>query len=116
MCPVTGTPIVPLDVPILDEGNLLTDFVSLRNNPLSSGMARIHLGLRLDDRVQIKVFDVTGRDIRLLADRRFTAGEHEIVWDGRDNLGRPVARGVYFTQVRYRETGFSDAKKLTVLK
>ena len=39
-----------------------------------------------------------------------------LVWDGTDNGGRPVSRGVYFTQVRYRNSAFSDAKKLTVLK
>jgi hypothetical protein len=116
VCPVVGTPIVPLDVPNLSEGNMLADFVNLRNNPLSVGVARIHFGLRQDDRVQIKVFDVTGREMKVLADRQFKAGEHDIVWDGTDNAGRPVARGVYFTQVKYRETGFSDAKKLTLLK
>jgi hypothetical protein len=116
VCPINGTPVVPLDVPNLSEGNMLADFVALRNNPLSSGMARIHFGLSRDDRVQIKVYDVTGREIKLLADRAFKAGEHDIVWDGSDNGGRPVARGVYFAQVRYKDNGFMDAKKVTVLK
>lgn len=116
VCTTVGTPIVPLDVPNLSEGNMLADFVSLRNNPLQSGMAKIHFGLAKDDRVEIKVYDVTGREVRELANRQFKAGEHDIVWDGTDNGGRPVSRGVYFTQVRYRESAFSDAKKLTVLK
>ena len=102
--------------PNLSEGNMFADFVNLRNNPLSSGMARIHFGLSKDDRVEIKVYDVTGREVRELANRQFKAGEHDIVWDGSDNSGRPVARGVYFTQVRYKDSAFSDAKKLTVLK
>ena len=116
VCPMSGSPVVNLDVPNLSEGNMFADFVNLRNNPLSSGMARIHFGLSKDDRVEIKVYDVTGREVRELANRQFKAGEHDIVWDGSDNTGRPVARGVYFTQVRYKESAFSDAKKLTVLK
>ena len=116
VCPVAGTPIVPLDVPNLDEGNLLADFVSLRNNPLWAGLARIHFGLRSDDWVQIKVFDVTGREIRVLADRQFKAGEHDVVWDGTDNAGRALARGVYFTRVRYRDSGFAEARKVAILK
>jgi len=115
-CKPAGTPIVGLDVPSLDDGNVLADFVNLRNNPLQSGFARIHFGLSRDDQVEIKVFDVGGRLIRTLADRGFKAGEHDLVWDGTDNGGRPVSRGVYFTQVRYRNSAFSDAKKLTVLK
>lgn len=115
-CKPAGSPIVGLDVPNLDNGNVLADFVNLRNNPLQLGMARIHFGLAKDDQVEIKVFDVGGRLIRTLADRGFKAGEHDLVWDGTDNGGRPVARGVYFTQVRYRNSAFSDAKKLTVLK
>ena len=101
------------DVPT--GGTAVTDFVNLRNDPLSSGAARIHFGLAKDDRVEVKVFDVGGRLVRTLADRQFKAGEHDLVWDGADNGGRPVQRGVYFTQVKYRG-GFSDAKKLTVLK
>ena len=116
VCPMSGSPVVNLDVPNLSEGNMFADFVNLRNNPLSSGMARIHFGLSKDDRVEIKVYDVTGREVRELANRQFKAGEHDVVWDGSDNTGRPVARGVYFTQVRYKESAFSDAKKLTILK
>jgi len=116
VCTVVGTPIVGLDVPNLEDGKLFSDFVSLRNNPLSSGMAKIHFGIARDDQVSVRIFDVSGRLVRTLADRQFKAGEHDLVWDGTDNSGRSVARGVYFTQVRYRNSAFSDAKKLTVLK
>jgi len=81
-----------------------------------SGMARIHFGLAKDDQVEVNVFDVGGRRIRMLANRRFKAGEHDLVWDGTDDNGRPVARGVYFTQVKYKDSAFNEAKKLTVLK
>ncbi|MGH8897361.1 MAG: FlgD immunoglobulin-like domain containing protein, partial [Egibacteraceae bacterium] len=68
------------------------------------------------DRVQVKIFDVSGRLVRTLADRMFEAGEHSLRWDGSDNDGRPVARGVYFTQVKYKNSAFSAAKKITVLQ
>jgi len=103
-------------VPNSDQGNLLVDFVNLRNNPLTSGVALIHFGIAKDDKVSIKVYDVTGREVRELADRQFKAGEYTLRWDGSDNSGRAVPRGVYFTQVKYQGSAFSDAKKLTVLK
>jgi hypothetical protein len=114
LCVVQGTPLVPLDVPQLgDESGA---FVALRNNPTTSGRATIRFGLPKADRVEIAVFDVSGRLVRTLADRRFAAGEHEIVWDGLDDRGHAAARGVYFTRVRYRETSFDVSRKLTVLR
>jgi len=97
-------------------GEGLVDFVSLANNPVLAGMSRIHFGLAHDDRVEIDVYDVAGRAVRRLADRRFKAGDHDLVWDGADNSGRRLSRGVYFTRVKYHDGGFTDAKKITFLK
>jgi flagellar hook assembly protein FlgD len=76
----------------------------------------VHFGLAKADRVTARVFDVSGRLVRTLVDRNFPAGEHDLYWDGTDDGGRQMERGVYFTQVRYAKTRFTDAKKLTVLK
>ena len=113
---LVGTPLVPLDVPNLGDTPVFADFLNVRNNPMSNGMALIHFGLAKDCRVEIRVFDIAGREVRELADRKFVAGEHDVVWDGTDASGRTLARGVYFTQVKYRETGFAEARKLTILK
>lgn len=62
------------------------------------------------------MYDVTGRLVRSLASRIFPAGEHRLIWDGADDAGRALPRGVYFTRLRYRDSGFATSKKLTVLK
>jgi len=115
LCSITGPTIVPLDVPNFEDGELV-NFVNLRNNPLARGQATIHFGLVKADRVQVQVFDVSGRLVRTVADRQFAPGTHDLVWDGVDNAGRQVARGVYFTQVRYQNSKFVANRKLTVLK
>src|SRR4029078_13289380 len=104
------------DVPNNPSGQVFVDFMNLRNNPLVSGQATVDFGLSKADRVEVKVFDVSGRLVRMLADRQFAAGKHTLTWDGVDNDGHQVARGVYFTQVEYLNSRFTDAKKLTVLK
>jgi len=110
------TPIVPLDVPTLNDGALF-NFVNIAGNPMyAQAQAHINFGLARADRVEIKVYDVSGRLIRTLADHQFTAGKHDIVWDGLDNGGRQVARGVYFTQVKFANQGYQANKKLIVLK
>jgi hypothetical protein len=103
------------DVPNSD-GSVIVDFMNLRNNPLVSGRVTVDFGLARADRVEVKVFDVSGRLVRTLADRSFAAGRHTLTWDGVDNDGRMVPRGVYFTQAKYVSRGFTDAKKLIVLK
>jgi hypothetical protein len=113
--PVAGTPVVPLDVPSFDDGGI-ANFVNLANNPLRTGSAELRLGLQSADRVQVRVYDVAGREVRMLADHWFEAGPHKLFWDGRDNGGRQVARGVYFAQVRYLNAKIAMAKQLVVLK
>jgi flagellar hook assembly protein FlgD len=64
--------------------------------------------------VELKLYDVTGRLVKTLAHREFAAGEHNLVWDGTDDEGRLVARGVYFYQLR--TPSFVSQKKLAVLR
>jgi hypothetical protein len=85
-------------------------------NPMVSGSATVSFGLAKTDRVEIKVYDVTGRLVKTLANRGFDAGAHTLVWDGTSDQGQRVARGVYFTQVKFVNSRFVDAKKVTVLK
>jgi len=90
--------------------------VSLTSNPLRSGSATIRLALARADRVEIKVYDVGGRLVRSLETRAFEPGKHEVVWDRRDQSGKPVQRGVYFTQVTYSNQGFVATRKLTIIE
>lgn len=49
--------------------------------------------------VEILLTDSSGRTVRTL-EGPATAGRHELVWDGTDDLGNPVADGSYTIQVR----------------
>jgi len=112
----SGEPRNVNDVPQTSDGRSFVDFMNLRNNPLVSGDAIVEFGLAKPDRVEVKVFDVSGRLVRTLVDRRFAPGRHTLTWDGADDGGRQVARGVYFTQLRSVERNVVEAKKLTILR
>ena len=73
-------------------------------------------GLARGDRVQIRIYDVAGRQVRTLANKFFQAGKYSLPWDGTDDSGVQLERGVYFAQVRYLNTRFTDAKRLIVLR
>jgi hypothetical protein len=51
-------------------------------------------------RVQIKVLDLSGRQVRALAAGHFPAGDHTVEWNGRDDAGRSLASGSYLIQCR----------------
>jgi hypothetical protein len=62
--------------------------------------------------VRLRVFDVRGRVVRTLVDGVKSAGEYPVVWDGRDDEGRDVGRGVY--TYRLEVPGFESSKKIVI--
>jgi subtilisin family serine protease len=65
-------------------------------------------------RVQIRVFDVSGRLVKTLADKIDTVGRHTVEWNGRDESNNAVASGVYF--YRMNAGTFTQIRKMTLLK
>ncbi len=67
--------------------------------PLTAGTLRVRFAaFGLDaggELVDLGLYDVRGRRLASLAHGTFGAGDHEVVWDGRDDRGRRVAAGVY---------------------
>jgi hypothetical protein len=64
--------------------------------------------------VQLLIYDVSGRVVRTLWDGEQSAGTHYAEWDGRDDGGRPVSSGIYFSVMKAE--GFHAQKRLTLLK
>ena len=70
-----------------------------RPNP-SRGNAVLSLTLDRPARTRATIVDVAGRRIRTLWARDLPAGPHALVWDGRDDAGRPASSGIYFAVVQ----------------
>ncbi len=68
-------------------------------NPFNP-VTHLRFGLPEDGTASLRIYDVAGRVVRaLLVDEPLAAGYHDIVWDGRDDLGRPASSGVYLYRV-----------------
>ena len=67
-----------------------------------------------DAMVTISIYDLMGRSIRLLVNRRQTAGYRFIQWDATNNLGEPVSAGMYLYTIQAGE--FMQTKKMVLLK
>lgn len=109
VCQITGSPSVTLDTP--QGGRAFTKFMKIGNSVMRQGTSNVKFAVSKAGRIQVTIYDVTGRKIRNLADRVFPAGEHTIEWDGTDDAGSKVARGVYFV----RSSTQKDAGRIIVL-
>ncbi len=63
---------------------------------------------------RLAVHDLEGRRIRTLVDGELPAGEHLRRWDGRDQLGRPAASGMYV--LRLEAAGTVTTRKAVLVK
>jgi hypothetical protein len=65
-------------------------------------------------KVTLRIYDVTGRLVRTLVDGYEPAGSRAVTWNGRNDLGRSLASGIYFYRMTARE--FSNTKKMILLR
>jgi dipeptidyl aminopeptidase/acylaminoacyl peptidase len=83
-----------------------------RPNPFA-GTTRIQFDLPRDEHVLLEVFDLFGRRVAVLADRRFAAGAHAVEWDRQASAGGRALPGVYVYRMRAAE--FRAQRKLVLL-
>ncbi len=63
---------------------------------------------------KLTIYDISGRLLRVLVNKRLVAGGHDIVWDGKDDRGVSVASGLYFYKLNADNYEASD--KMMMLK
>jgi serine protease len=68
-------------------------------NP-AAPMTTLRLEMPRAGHASIRIYDATGRLTRTLVDGELTAGNHPLVWDGRDDSGVPATAGVYWARMR----------------
>jgi hypothetical protein len=66
-------------------------------NP-SRAEVRFELEISSPGNVEVTVFDILGRRVAGIVQRRLEAGSHRLAWDGRGSDGRRAAPGVYYVR------------------
>ena len=67
-------------------------------NPLSRFTA-IRYSLQQAADVKLAIYDIHGKEIRTIVNRKKQAGSYRARWDGRDNTGSRVSSGVYIYRI-----------------
>lgn len=94
----------------------VVEFALRGRNPLA-GPAAIGLGIpanRAGQRLEVAVYDVAGRRVRLLADGPARVGRTVIMWDLRDSGGGAVRSGAFYLSMRLG--GEQRVKKLVLVQ
>ncbi|MCD4693478.1 MAG: beta-galactosidase [Calditrichales bacterium] len=71
--------------------------------------------LPVRNNITIKIYNLLGQEVQTLVNENKNAGNHSVVWDGKDNSGRQVSSGVYYYKLRL-DNGICRIKKLLLLK
>lgn len=82
-------------------------------NP-TSGSLSIEFELAATAHVELAVFDVNGRLVRHLLGAPLEGGSYSMGWDGRDEAGRAVGAGTYFSRLGI--DGEQQARRILVVR
>lgn len=82
-------------------------------NPFNP-MTEIRFSLAVEAQVRLGVYDVKGHLVRLLDESIRTAGDHSIIWDGKDHSGQALSSGTYFCRVE--SAGKSESVKMMLIR
>ncbi|MEJ2636239.1 MAG: C-GCAxxG-C-C family (seleno)protein [Calditrichia bacterium] len=93
-----------------------TDFELKQNypNPFNPE-THIQFSLPKSEAVTLTIYSLDGRQIKtLLSQQRYSAGSHQVKWDGKDNLGNRVSSGMYY--YRIKAGNYTKVKNMLLVK
>ena len=65
-------------------------------------------------KVNLSIFNIKGQLVKTLLDDETSAGPHSLVWNGKDERGKNVASGIYFTKIKTDKS--VQTKKMLLIK
>ena len=84
-------------------------------NP-STGRIAIGYAVPSASDVTVTIFDMLGREVRVLAEGREESGNRSVDWNGDDASGTPVSAGEYLCRVDLRPTGGEPIARTILLR
>jgi hypothetical protein len=98
-----------------DDYNVLEPISLIGNypNPFNPETT-IAVSVKTPQAFEIEIFNTKGQLIRTLKSDVATAGKQNLVWNAKDNSGKPVSAGIYFYNIKGGR--FTSTKKMILLK
>jgi hypothetical protein len=102
--------------PLPDDIDAVVDGFALAQNypnPFNPSTT-IEYQLARAGEVQLKIFDLQGREVATLLNQFQNEGRYAVTWNSQDRFGRPVGSGTYI--YRLTSGSFSESKQMVVLR
>jgi len=74
----------------------------------------IRFEIPVPSQVSLKIYNLMGQEVRTLTRDWFPMGNHQLIWNGKDQRGIPVSAGVYI--YRLQSQNFQKTRKMVLLK
>ena len=102
-------------VGVEDKNEIPTSYNLYQNypNPFNPN-TEIKFALPHSSNVQLKIFDILGREVAELVNENYSAGSYTVSWNGKNNSGVQMPSGIYIYTIRANE--FSSSKKMMLIK
>jgi hypothetical protein len=108
---VSGNPVTGILEPSADAKHFAAVALAISPNPCL-GRAQIRLSVRVAGKVALRVFDISGREVRTLCNASLPPGSYNLDWNATDNSGSAIAAGLYFVKL---ETAGNKATEKLIL-
>ncbi len=80
-------------------------------NPFNP-VTKIDFSLKQSAEIELDVYNIRGQLVRTVVDEHFTAGRHQVVWDGTNQNRKQVATGIYFYRLKANGKAIGTRKML----
>ncbi len=99
-----------------DEYSSLIPITNLSNfpNPFQAA-TEISWQQKTSDKISLRIYDLKGRLVRSLTNETKSAGIQKLTWDGKDNNGKQVASGIYYSRLT-DSNGKTATQKMMLIK
>ncbi len=93
----------------------LPETISISNypNPFNPS-TKIFFTTEHTENAEITIYNLKGQKVKTLIDEKLPAGNHQVVWDGKNENGKPVSSGIYFYKLKADK--FEETRKMILMK
>jgi hypothetical protein len=113
--PINVSADIQTDVVENKSSTIPTEIQLFQNNPNPVKKATtISFIVPQKEQISVEIRDLHGRLVKVLTNKEFSVGQHQISWNGKDLIGETAANGIYF--VILKSKSIVKTQKLTILK
>jgi hypothetical protein len=97
-----------------NEFPLITSLNAPKPNPVTNGLVKISFTLSEPTKIALKVYDASGRLVKILANTQLECGVYNYTWNGKDERNERVSAGIYFYKLQTLD--YSSTKKILLIE